>query len=493
MVTSWTISDTDLPGRDEDVKRKNILASGAIYAFGMILPKIISVLLLPIFTRYLGPEDYGILAYTNSMMEFLLVFSLLSLHSYVLRFWMDYAPNDDAGRRRLVGGVFVFLCALNVVILAGGFTLGPLAISALDVQVPFFPFFALALVSNFFNMTSVLPLAVFRLLDRPAHYIALTASRSFLQYGLAYILVVHLGWGVLGMYVAQISVFAVYSLLYVRIIWRHGSFVWDMALIRKGLAFSLPLFPGVLSHLVIRIIDRLMLEAEVSLEALGLYSIGYTLGFFSLMVLIQGGYRAFEPVIFQAWGHQGFEETWRRIRTVFVPLLLVAAVGVGLFGRELLLVLTTQRFYAADKVIPVVALAACLRGGGLLFSILLIAAKRTKVATIVVFVGAAVNVVMNLLLIPRLGILGAAWSSVAAFAVMTPLAYLLCERLGLIRARDVLIRDLLALSGGMALVGGMVYGVAGEPSWGLFILKMVLVLGYAAGVAILYRVRQVLK
>ncbi len=470
------------------MKRKNLLRSGAIYAVGMIIPKLMSIVLLPIFTRYLGPEDYGILAYTSSVIEFLFVFSVLSLNSYVLRFWMDFAPGDDAGRRRLIGAVFSFLCAFNVVIMAGGFSLGPLAVSGLGIQVPFFPYFALALISNFFNMTSVLPLAVFRLLDRPAQYVGLTVSRSLLQYGVAYVLVVHLGWGLLGMYVAQAGVYAVFSLLYLRVIWRHGSFTWDLGLVRKGLLFSLPLLPGVMSHLVIRLIDRLMLEAWVSLDRLGIYSIGYTLGFFSLMVLIQGGYKAFEPVIFQAWSRDGFEATWRRIRVVFVSLLLVAAVAVGLLGREFLQILTTARFHEAYRVVPVVALAACLRGFGLLFSILLVAAKRTTIAAAVVLAGAAVNVGMNLVLIPRLGILGAAWSSVAAYGIMAPLAYVACERLGILRVRDLLVRDLLALAAGIALVGAVVYGQGGAPSWGLFGLKVLLILVYGAGVAVLYRV-----
>ena len=463
------------------------MRSGAVYALGMIVPKLMSILLLPIFTKLLGPEDYGVLAYTNSIIEFLFVFSILSLNSYVLRFWMDYEPGDEEGRRRLTGAVFTFLCVFNLLLLGGAFAVGPLLISGFGVQVPFFPYFALALTANFFNTLSVIPLAMFRLLDRPGAYVGISISRSLIQYGVAYVLLVHMDMGLLGMYVAQVGVFAVFSLVYLRVIWRIGSFTWDLGLVRQGLVFALPLLPGAVAHQVIRVIDRVMLEAHVSMERLGLYSIGYMLGFFSIMVLVQGGYRAFEPTIFQVWGRDDFEASWRRIRGGFVALLLVAGVGVGLLGREFLQVLTSPRFHESYRIVPVVALAAVLRGMGMMFTILLVAAKRTKAATQVLLVGAVVNVLVNLALIPTLGIMGAAWSSVAAFGIMVPLAYLICERHGILRARDTLGRDLVAVAAAAALVGWVVYGVAPEPSWAWFGLKLFLCLAYAALVAVLYR------
>jgi len=474
-------------------KRQNLLKSSVVYAFGMILPKLLGILLLPIFTRILSPDDYGVLAYTNSIVDFLFIFSVLSLNSYVLRFWMDYDRDDDRGRRRMVGAVFTFLCVLNLVLQGLCFLVGPLAVSGFDVQVPFYPYFALALVGNYFNMMSVIPLAVYRLLDRPGAYIGLTIFRSLLYYTLAYVMVVHLDQGLLGMYLAQVVAYAFTSVFYVHTIWRHGSFTWDLGVIREGLVFSLPLIPGVVAHLVIRLIDRVMLEAYVSMDRLGLYSIGYTLGFFSLIILIQSGYRAFEPAVFQAWGRDGFDVLWRRLRSVFVAFIVVAAVGVGLLSRELLTVLTGPKFHVAYRVVPVVALAACLRGVGLLYALILISAKKTRASTQMVLAGAVVNVGVNLALIPSLGIMGAAWSSVASFGVMILAGYLLCERGGPGRALAPLARDGLAVAAGAVLVGTVVYGLEPELTWFWLGIKLLLVLGYAALIAVHYKLWRLVR
>jgi len=84
----------------------------------------------------------------------------------------------------------------------------------------------------------------------------------------------------------------------------------------------------------------------------------------------------------------GFDALWRKIRGVFLSLILVAGVGVGLLGRELLVVLTTPRFYDADQVVAVAAFAACLQAMSLMFMTLLVAAKKTFASTKVVMLGA---------------------------------------------------------------------------------------------------------
>jgi O-antigen/teichoic acid export membrane protein len=475
------------------VKRKNLLQSSAIYAAGMILPKLMSIILLPIFTRILDPSDYGILAYTTSIVEFLFIFSVLALNSYVLRFWMDIDPDDEQARRRLVGAVFTFLCAFNLVIQAVCFLVGPLAIQGFGVDVPFYPYFALSLIASYFSTMSVIPLVVYRLLDRPGAYVGLMLSRSLVYYGLAYVMIVHFDQGLLGMYLAQVITYGVFSFFYFGVIWRHGTFTWDLDIIRKGLVFSLPLIPGVLAHLMIRLVDRVMLEAHVSLDRLGIYSIGYTLGFFSLTALVQGGYQAFEPAVFQAWGRDDFAERWRRIRTTFIALVVVATVGVGLLGQELLEVLTAPKFHDAYRVVPLVALAACLRGIGLLYTLLLVAAKKTRESTVVVMVGAGVNVGVNLVLIPPLGIMGAAWSSVAAFAAMIVVGFLICDRSRLDRSRGPLALDMLAVAMGAALVVWVVYGIAPAVSWTWVGIKLLLILGYAALIAVMYRLWRLVR
>jgi len=422
---------------------RKMLGNAALYSIGEIIPKAVRILLLPVFTRYLLPEEYGILAYTSSVVAFLFVLSILSLNTYIIRFYFDFDPDDEMSRRKLIGNVFVFMLIFNSAMTAVALIIGPWVVAYYGVDVPFYPYFILALLGNFFNVLSVVPMAVYRIKKQAGIFIVLSVSRAVLQTVVALVLVVGFEVGVIGVYWSVVGVGAAYAWVYFVVIYRHGIFTLDVAQIRRALAFSLPIIPAAMSHLVIDLADRIMLESRVTLDRLGLYSVAYTLGF-GMTVVIQGGYKAFEPELFQAHGTKGFVGVYDRIKRTFLFVVMVAGAGLALFSPELLLVMTSPRFHDASGIVPIVVLAACLRAVGMLFSIMLIASKHTVLSTVVVVLGAVVNVSTNLVLIPTFGIVGAAWSTVAAFAVMAPLAYLFCERLGILRVRGLLVRDLLA-------------------------------------------------
>ena len=91
---------------------------------------------------------------------------------------------------------------------------------------------------------------------------------------------------------------------------------------KSALKFSLPLIPGAISFIILDISDRIILEKYVSLKELGLYSIAYTLGF-GLNVVINGSYRAFEPILFKSFSTEDFSEIFIRIKNNFFHLFFL--------------------------------------------------------------------------------------------------------------------------------------------------------------------------
>lgn len=435
---------------------RRVLGNAMLYSLGEILPKALRIFLLPVFTRYLLPEEYGILAYTSSVMAFLFAVSTLSLNTYVIRFYFDFDPKDEASRRKLIGNVFVFLLIFNALLTGVGVLVGPWLLGTFDVSIPFYPYFLMALGTNFFNVIAVIPLAAYRIKKQAGRFVTLSVSQAILQTLTSLILVVGFGTGLMGMYWGALVVSGAFTGIYFYVIYRHGTYTLDLRQIAQGLAFSLPIIPATLSHLVIDMVDRIMLEAHVSLDRLGLYSVAYTLGF-GMTVVIQGGYRAFEPELFQHFGQPRFPVIYDRIKRVFLFAVMASGAALALFSPEVVALMTAPKFHEADVIVPVVVLAAVLRAVGLMFSILLVAKKKTFLSTLIIVIGAVVNVLANLVLIPRMGIMGAAWSTVLAFGVIAPLAYVLCERMGILKARGLVLQDVIAMSVTGAAVWATVY------------------------------------
>jgi O-antigen/teichoic acid export membrane protein len=112
--------------------------------------------------------------------------------------------------------------------------------------------------------------------------------------------------------------------------------------------------------------------------------------------------------------------------------MLRRALGFGLlnaiFGRELLFLMATPKFHAAHSVIPIVVLAYVIQGVFALTSIGIGISKKTRYFPMITVAAAALNVGLNLFWIPRFGILGAAWSTVAGYALMAGLGFWLGNR-----------------------------------------------------------------
>ena len=435
---------------------RRVLGHAALYSLGEIVPKAVRILLLPVFTRYLVPEEYGILAYTSAVMAFLFSVSTLSLNTYVIRFYFDFAPEDEASRRKLIGNVFVFLALFNALLTGLAILIGPWILGASGVSIPFFPYFLMALGTNFFNVLSVIPLAAYRIKKQAGKFVLLSVSQAVLQTVVSLVLVVGFGVGLIGMYWSSLCVGASFAGIYFFVIYRHGTFTLDLRQIGRGLAFAVPIIPATISYLVIDMVDRIMLETHVALDRLGLYSVAYTLGF-GMTVVIQGGYRAFEPELFQHYTRPDFPAIYDRIKRTFMFVVLVAGTALALFSPEVIALMTAPKFHEADTIVPIVVLAACLRAVGILYSVMLVAYKKTTVNTAIVIVAATVNILANLVLIPSLGIIGAAWSTVLSFAVLAPLSYIICERSGILRVRGLLVKDALAFLVAILAVWGTVY------------------------------------
>ena len=93
------------------------------YSVGEILPRAVSFFLLPIYTRFLTPVDYGISSYTSTIVGFLCVLGAFSLNSYALRFYFVYV--DEESRKSLLGSVQLVIVGLNALILLLAFSIAP--------------------------------------------------------------------------------------------------------------------------------------------------------------------------------------------------------------------------------------------------------------------------------------------------------------------------------------------------------------------------------
>lgn len=400
-----------------------------IFTFGTMVAQALSFLTLPILTRYLTTGDFGIYNYTFTIMNFLLVVSSLSLNSYVLRHYFEINTNEDKGK--LFGTIFIFIILFNGILLFLEFWIISYLITLLHIQIPFDPYFKIALASNYFEIFGMLPLIYFRIMKQAWNFLLLSASKAVLFTSTVLILVMHYKMGVMGFFYGMLFVNLIFVPVYFLVMLKISRFSFDMNLLKKGLKFSLPIVPSAFASMAMQSIDRLVLERYVDLSHIGIYSVGVALGS-ALLILVRGFFYAIEPVIYEAFKKEDFNRKIVLIKDKFLFLVLLLGCILIIFCKEIITLMVSTRFYEAYKIIPVYVVSCIFSAAQVLITTTIFAINKTVYQPFLVGIALVINLTVNIILIPVVGIVGAATASaISCWSLYVMSAYITKKHTGI--------------------------------------------------------------
>lgn len=396
------------------MRNNRLVINSIYYTIGEILPRIIGFILLPLLTRCLSPTEYGMNSYTNTVMLFSFAFSALSLNTFLLR---NYYKEPLEGRRRLIGSVFCATLGVNAVVSGIELLIFPWLIVRMKIGVPFHPIFLLAILNNFLEGFALIPLVIYRIKQNARLFVVVNASKTILQFVATFLLLTVGHYGLTGVYVARLIVNIPYAILFVIIIRRNAVFSLDKTLIRQGLAFSLPLLPGALSYLFISTFDRIVLEKNIGLAALGLYAVASTLAL-TLNIIVQGLYRTFEQKIFEKHGTDEYPEVADTLYKYFIICLTTGGFLLSIFSKEVFIILTSAKYQQAYELVPSLTISVIIAGLGTFLGTFLIASQKQRTITKGTTLSVVVTLGGTLILIRLIGVYGAIVTSIVSFLVV---------------------------------------------------------------------------
>jgi O-antigen/teichoic acid export membrane protein len=387
----------------------------AIYGLGGLVSRFVALLLLPLYTRYLTPADYGAVETLVALAAILATILRLGIASAFFRFYFDSTDPDH--RLRVVRTSFWFTMTMATIGLAVGLALaGQISELLFDTDdratLVRMAFVLLWAQMNFEQMT-----ALFRVEERAVAFTVATLANLVITVTATIVFVVVFDWGATGVIAGNFAgTLAVYAAL---LVYRHEQLglTLDRPLLRRMNRFGLPLVPSMLALWMLNFGDRFFILKLADASEVGIYSIGSRIA--SAMVLLLTAFRAAWPAF--AFSIEDDDRARQAYSYVLTYLLFVAswaALGLGLLAPWIVEWLTTPAFYGASDVVALLAFGAVAFGGFIVVSIGLGRTKRTQFNWVVTGSAAAVSVVLNLVLIPRHGIVGAGIANLCAFTVM---------------------------------------------------------------------------
>ncbi len=387
----------------------------AIYGLGGLVSRILAVLLLPLYTRYLSPSDYGKVETLIALTTVIGIVLRMGIHSAFFRFYFD-SPEPER-RRVVLRTCFWFTMAMATAGLLVGLALSePIADllfgSSDDSELVMAAFVGLWAGMNYEQLTSL-----FRVEERSTAFVSASLANILLTIGATLLLVVALDEGPIGVIVGNfIGTLIVYVVLvgYRR---EQLGLQFDRGLLREMNRFGLPLVPTALFLWVTNFSDRLFLVELTDTSEVGLYSVGVRIA--SAMVLLLTAFRLAWPAFAYSIEDDGqARRTYAFVLTYLVLLTTWVATGLALLSPWIVNLIAAPDFAESSRVVGPLAFAAVAFGAYIVVAVGVGRAKRTQFNWVVTGAAAAVNVVLNLVLIPPYGMMGAAIATVAAYSTM---------------------------------------------------------------------------
>ena len=402
-----------MPSLGTELKRLG--KHSAIYGLGGLVSRILAVLLLPLYTRFLTPSDYGKVETLIALTTVIGIVLRMGIHSAFFRFYFD-SPEPEH-RRLVLRTSFWFTMAMATAGLFAGVALSPQISDLLfgttnDAELVAAAFVGLWAGMNYEQLTSL-----FRVEERSTAFVAASLSNVLLTIGATLILVVALDKGPIGVIVGNFTgTLLVYAALvgYRR---EQLGLQFDRGLLREMNRFGTPLVPTALFLWVTNFSDRLFLVQLADVTEVGLYSVGVRIA--SAMVLLLTAFRLAWPAFAYSIEDEG--EARRTYAYVLTYLVLVAtwvATALALLSPWIVDWIADPAFDESSRVVGPLAFAAVAFGAYIVVAIGVGRARRTQFNWVVTGVAAAVNIALNLLLIPPYGMMGAAVATIAAYTTM---------------------------------------------------------------------------
>lgn len=401
------------------VTAKKVAKNASIYGIVQILQGAIGFFLLPIYTRYLTPNDYGIVSIITSVTGFLGIFYLFGLHGAISRYYYDYI-DDESLFKKFVGTILITILIICLCLTIFLFVTHKFILDKFIKEINFYPYMAVGLFT--IGLSTLFPIYQGLLqMQHKAEKFALQQFTLFLvSLGLNIIFIVIFKLGAMGPLLSALII-SIIGFIYAFIAFnKFVSWKIDKNIVIKSLKYSAPLVPHTLAGWTSNLVDRIILNNLKSTSLVGIYNIGYQFG--SIISIVAGAVNsAFVPWFFSIMKDSKNDKNQiYKFGTTFVLLYSLGALWLSILSPYILKFMVHKNFFGALDCIPYIAFAYVFNGVYYFFvSGLFYNEKGTKYIFICSTIAAIINIILNFVLIPKYEIIGASIATLISFAVVS--------------------------------------------------------------------------
>jgi O-antigen/teichoic acid export membrane protein len=392
---------------------KSTAKNSIIYGFGNLSSKLIGLVLLPLYTSVLPVGEFGKLAMLETTAQILVAIFGLSLNSAFFRWYWDEEYSKK--QKSLFFTIFVFLGFMSLIMILGlagaASTLSTLLLDT-DQNARLI---RLMVITTAFDIMGIVPLSLMRLQEKPVLFITSNLIKFIANLALTILFIVGFHHRLEGIYEAQIIGNVIFFIFLSRYIWKHMEFRFETKILKEMLSFSFPLMLASIAGFFITMTDRYTLKFINGLEQLGSYQFGFKVSNAIKVIVVNSLNYAVQPLIYKLMNEPNNKRFYSKVLTYSGFAIMFLVLIISVFGKEIVMLLAQKKeYWDSYMVIPFLSF-------GLFFGSLrdtlftgLNFAKKSKVSATITISSAAINVILNIILITFFHSIGAALATLLA-------------------------------------------------------------------------------
>jgi len=403
----------------------------AIYGLSSIVGRFLNFLLVPFYTNLLVPSEYGIIANLYSYIAFAAIIFGYGMDAAYMRFVASLEIGDK--KQNFSTPLISLVCTSLVLSLLISWQT-PLLAEWMGMGAGGELLVLVAAWILFFDTAVLIPYAYLRMENKAGTFALIRIANIVLTVLLNIVFLLGFEMKADGVVLANLLASVLTFGIHLRSIVSNFTPAVPANLYKEHLKFGLPYIPAGLASVAMQVIDRPLLKALTDDATVGIYQANYRMGVFMMLFVGMFDY-AWRPFFLKHANEPDAKQLFAKVFTFFNVAAMSLLVLLTLFIEDLIRIQIGSVFFIHPDywpgavIIPVILLAYVLNGAYVNFLIGVYLEKKTSVLPYVFGIGALVNVVSNLILIPEYGIMGAAYATLLSYAALAVGIYLPSQRL----------------------------------------------------------------
>lgn len=389
---------------------RQIFRQSFAYALGTILNRVTNIILLPLYVRMLSKSEYGVLEILLLTSTVTMIFLQLGMGSAIFR---SVLYKEGGDRATISSTAQYFLALFSLTVIAGLFCFAPELAQSLFDSRESASLLRILFLGDFFLVAATVPMSLLRIDQKTGLFVRLSAANCIIGITLNLLFLVHWKMGVAGIIWANTLTAAVFAALYLYVNRREWRPRFSFHELRDMLGFGLPLVPSALGDLVLQASDRYIIKYTRGFEELAAYSVAMRLAMV-VSLAINAFQMAWPAIFFPMVKKPEAKPLFARLFTWWILVLVLAALSLSLFAREVIAIVATTGYLEAAAILPLICLSFIFYGTYYYTSIGIQVEKKNHYSAFILVLAALLNVLLNLAMIPRWGLAGAGLAKLAS-------------------------------------------------------------------------------